>query len=341
MPQDPIALPVQRRTFTVAELLQGVRNRDRTILARALTLVESSNAAHQLQAEEFLKELMPDTGQAIRIGITGTPGAGKSTFIEALGLQLVRSGHRVAVLAIDPSSGVTGGSILGDKTRMPELAAAENAYIRPTASAGRLGGAARKTRESILVCEAAQFDVVLVETVGVGQSESYVSHMTDCLLALVSPAAGDELQGIKRGLLEVVDVLVVNKADGDLKRACELAARQYRNALETIAGSTHTPDAKVFTCSARLREGIEEIWSAVAQRIDRMKSDGSLKQRRQKQNLHWLWNVVENRLLQSIHEHPGVRAIRAELEAEVEVGTLPVELAARRILEAFTGNESS
>ena len=216
----------------------------------ALTLVESSNLQHQLQAEELLTRLIPFTGEAIRVGITGTPGAGKSTFIEALGLQLVRAGHRVAVLAIDPSSDITGGSILGDKTRMPNLAAELNAYIRPTASAGTLGGAARRTRESMLVCEAAGYDVILIETVGVGQSESYVSHMTDCLIALVSPAAGDELQGIKRGLLEVVDLLVVNKADGELRTACEVAARQYRNALETVSGSHSLRESKVYTTSA-------------------------------------------------------------------------------------------
>jgi LAO/AO transport system kinase len=305
------------------------------VLARALTLVESSNFLHQLQAEELLTRLMPYTGGAIRVGITGTPGAGKSTFIESLGLQLVRSGRKVAVLAIDPSSGITGGSILGDKTRMPNLAAELQAYIRPTASAGTLGGAARRTRESMLVCEAAGYDVILIETVGVGQSESYVSHMTDCLVALVSPAAGDELQGIKRGLLEVVDFLVVNKADGELRSACEVAAQQYRNALETISGSNVPHESKVYTASAMQNEGIDPIWQAVLHRYSSMKANGTLITRRQSQNRHWLWAIVEDRLRQSLYAHPAVAAVRSDLEQQVCIGIISVEAAARKILDAY------
>ncbi len=324
-----------RRILSTDDYFKGVRAGVTAVLARALTLVESSNPQHQRQAEELLTRLMPFTGEAIRVGITGTPGAGKSTFIEALGLQLVRSGHRVAVLAIDPSSGITGGSILGDKTRMPNLAAEPNAYIRPTASAGTLGGAARRTRESMLVCEAAGYDIILIETVGVGQSESYVSHMTDCLVALVSPAAGDELQGIKRGLLEVVDFLVVNKADGEMRTACEVAARQYRNALETISGNHASQESKVFTASALQKEGIETVWKAVHQRCSLMKSAGTLVTRRQSQNRHWLWAVVEERLRQSIYTNPEVNAIRPQLEQEVLTGSISVEAAARKILDAY------
>ena len=297
----PLDLSSPRKTLSIDEYFTGVRSGDTAVLARALTLVESSNPQHQLEAEELLTQLMPFTGKAIRVGITGTPGAGKSTFIEALGLQLVRAGHRVAVLAIDPSSGITGGSILGDKTRMPNLAAEPSAYIRPTASSGTLGGAARCTRESMLVCEAAGYDIVLIETVGVGQSESYVSHMTDCLVALVSPAAGDELQGIKRGLLEVVDLLVVNKADGELRTACEVAARQYRNALETITGSHAQHESKVYTASALENEGVDKVWTAVEQHYNRMQANGTLTTRRQNQNRHWLWAIVEERLPVHLH----------------------------------------
>ena len=324
-----------RSTLSLDEYFSGVRTGETSILARALTLVESSNPQHQLLAEALLTRLMPFTGGAIRIGITGTPGAGKSTFIEALGLLLVGEGHRVAVLAIDPSSGVTGGSILGDKTRMPRLAAEPAAYIRPTAASGTLGGAARRTRESLLVCEAAGFDMILIETVGVGQSESYVSHMTDCLIALVSPAGGDELQAIKRGLLEVVDFLVVNKADSDLRNVCEVAAHQYRNALEAISGTRGSRDQSVFTCSAREHEGIEPIWRAVEARILRLQNAGTLAASRQQQNLHWLWNIVEERLLQSMHTHPAVAALRSELESQVVAGSISVEAAARKLLEAF------
>jgi LAO/AO transport system kinase len=325
----------RRRTLSVDEYFDGVREGNIAVVARALTLLESSHQQHQLLAEELLTRLIPYTGGAIRVGITGTPGAGKSTFIESLGMHLVRSGHRVAVLAIDPSSGITGGSILGDKTRMANLAAQPHAYIRPSPSAGTLGGVARKTRESMLLCEAAGYDVVLIETVGVGQSETYVVHMTDCFLALMLPAAGDELQGIKRGLLEVVDFLVVNKADGATKAAAELSARQYRNALESLAGRGAEGAPKVFTCSALYHHGVDEIWENIVVRHEQSVNDGTLATRRQRQNLRWLWSIVEERIRLSIYAHPQVQAIREDLERKVLAGELPVESAARRILEAF------
>jgi len=324
----------KRRQLSLEEYFAGVRQGDIAVVARALTLIESNNPRHQLVAEELLTRLMPFTGESIRLGITGAPGAGKSTLIEALGMQLVRGGHRVAVLAIDPSSGITGGSILGDKTRMPNLAAESAAYIRPSPSAGTLGGVARKTRENMLVCEAAGYDVVLVETVGVGQSETLVVHMTDAFLALMLPAAGDELQGIKRGLLEVVDLLVVNKADGDTKAAAELSARQLRNALESIAGRHPENAPTVLTCSALHDEGIEAVWTVISERHARMTADGSLAERRKRQNLHWLWATVEDRLRQSIHANPQVQAIRESLEQQVLAETISVEAAARQILEA-------
>jgi LAO/AO transport system kinase len=324
----------RRRDLTPDEYYAGVRSGDRAILARALTLVESNNPRHQLLAEDLLTRLLPHTGDATRVGITGVPGVGKSTFIEALGLHLVGRGLRVAVLAVDPSSGVSGGSILGDKTRMARLSAHPAAYIRPSPSAGALGGVARKTREAVLVCEAAGYNVVLVETVGVGQSETAVAEMTDCFLALMLPGAGDELQGIKRGLLELVDVIAVNKADGPTQTAAELAAEQYRTALQSLAGRHDDPPA-VLTCSALRQQGVVPVWGAVEWRHARLAASGQLTERRRRQNLRWLWNLVEDRLRQAIRSHPDVCAIRERLEQEVLAGIVPAAAAARRILEAF------
>jgi LAO/AO transport system kinase len=324
----------RRRVLNANDYVAGVRAGDVAILARTLTLIESHNLRHQGLAEEVLTQLLPHTGQSIRVGITGVPGVGKSTFIEALGLSLVRLGRRVAVLAVDPSSAISGGSILGDKTRMPRLAADPAAYIRPSPAAGTLGGVARKTREAVLVCEAAGYDVVLIETVGVGQSETVVAEMTDVFLALMLPGAGDELQGIKRGLLELVDVVAVNKADGPMRAAAELAARQYRDALQCLAPRAGGPP-EVLTCSALNRQGISEVWEAVAARPARMAANGELAERRRRQNLRWLWSIVDERLRQAVHTHPGVCAIRDELEREVLAGTTPPAAAARRILETF------
>jgi LAO/AO transport system kinase len=318
----------------VDEYFAGVRAGNVVVLARALTLLESSSPRHQPLAEELLTRLLPHTGHSVRVGITGVPGVGKSTFIEALGLLLVGRGRRVAVLAVDPSSGVSGGSILGDKTRMPRLSAAPDAYIRPSPSAGTLGGVARKTRESLLVCEAAGYDVVLIETVGVGQSETVVADMTDCFVALMLPGAGDELQGIKRGLLELVDVLAVNKADGPTRPAAELAAEQYRQALQSLSGRHDDPPA-VLTCSALHGQGVAEVWEAVERRHTRLAASGQLAEGRRRQNLRWLWALVEDQLRQAVHASPAVRAIRDDLEREVRAGALPAAAAARRILEAF------
>jgi LAO/AO transport system kinase len=320
--------------LTEQDYYAGVRAADVALLARALTLVESNNPHHEALAERLLTRLLSHTGGSVRVGITGVPGAGKSTFIEALGLLLVRRGRRVAVLAVDPSSGVSGGSILGDKTRMPRLAAEPGAYIRPSPSAGTLGGVARKTREALLVCEAAGYDVVLVETVGVGQSETVVADMTDCFLALMLPGAGDELQGIKRGLLELVDAIAVNKADGPTREAAELAAEQYRQALQSLAGRHGEPPA-VLTCSALRGEGVDAVWAAVEQRHARLKRTGGLAERRRRQNLRWMWALVEAQLRQAVQTHPEVRAIQDGLERDVLAGTTPAVAAARRILEAF------
>lgn len=335
MPPDLSPTPgPRRRELTLDEYFAGVRAGDVAILARALTLIESNSPRHQPLAEGLLTRLLPHTGGSVRVGITGVPGVGKSTFIDALGLHLVRGGRRVAVLAVDPSSGVSGGSILGDKTRMPRLAAEPAAYIRPSPSAGTLGGVARKTREGLLVCEAAGHDVVLIETVGVGQSETVVADMTDTFLALMLPGAGDELQGIKRGLLELVDVIAVNKADGDRTAAAALAAGQYRLALESLTGRHADPPA-VLTCSALQGSGVDAVWEAVERRHARQSASGALAERRRRQNLRWLWALVEDQLRHAVHTHPGVAAIRDQLERQVLSGTTPAAAAARQLLEAF------
>jgi len=319
--------------LSVDEYLAGIKNRDRATLARALTLVESSHAEHRALAEELLARLPSREQSAMRVGITGAPGAGKSTFIEALGVRLVRQGRHVAVLAVDPSSNVSGGSVLGDKTRMTRLAAEEAAFIRPSPAAGTLGGVAARTRECLHVCEAAGFDVVLIETVGVGQSETFVAEMTDCFVALMIPGAGDELQGIKRGLLEHVDVIAVNKADGPTRDAAETAARQLKSALEMLAGREAAPC--ILTCSALLDEGIDSVWAAVDARFQRLVSSGKLAERRRRQCLRWLWSIVDERLKLALRESPRVSAIRDEVEREVLSGATTPEAAARRILDAL------
>jgi LAO/AO transport system kinase len=337
-PAEPIApasIPSsKRRELTEDEYYAGVRDGNLAILARALTLVESNSPRDHPLAERLLTRLLPHTGASIRVGITGAPGVGKSTFIDALGLHLVRSGRRIAVLAVDPSSGVSGGSILGDKTRMPRLATEPAAYIRPSPSAGTLGGVARKTRESILVCEAAGYDVVLVETVGVGQSETAVADMTDCFLALLQPGAGDELQGIKRGLLELVDVIAVNKADGSLKALAELAAQQYRQAFASLTGMQQGIPV-VLTCSALGRQHVDQVWDALQQRHAFLTHSGQLTGRRRQQNLRWFWAELEDQLRQAVRSHPAVRTRREQLEQAILTGTMPAAAAARRILEAI------
>ncbi len=323
-----------RRELTVDEYLAGVTSGDMGVLARALTLVESHHPRHVPLAEQLVTRVLPHTGRSVRVGITGVPGVGKSTFIEVLGMHLIQCGKRVAVLAVDPSSGISGGSILGDKTRMPRLSVEPNAFIRPSPSAGTLGGVARKSRESLLLCEAAGYDVLLVETVGVGQSETLVADMTDCFLALMLPGAGDELQGIKRGLLEIVNFVAVNKADGATRTTAELAAHQYRLALQLLAGRTAEDTPAVFTCSALMDEGIKSIWQAIEQRQEALIQNGRLAQIRSGQQLQWLWQMVHHLLIQIVQGHPQVQAIRDSLEDQVIRGVLPASAAARRILAA-------
>ena len=334
MSTDP-STAENRRRLSLDQYFEGVRSGDVAVLARALTLVESQNMDDQRLAEQLLSRLLPHTGNSIRVGITGAPGAGKSTFIEALGLQLTEKGKRVAVLAVDPSSGVSGGSILGDKTRMSHLSAKDNAYIRPAPSAGTLGGVAHRTRESMLVCEAAGYEAILIETVGVGQSETMVADMTDCFLALMLPGAGDELQGIKRGLLELVDVIAVNKADGETKAAAEYAAHQYEIALQSITGTAEDGSSpEVLTCSALDRTGIAEVWQAIQRRYERQAADGTLASRRGQQNLRWMWTLVEFGVQHRIQKKVGLNGFREQIEQKVISGDTPPEAAARQIMEA-------
>ncbi|MFW5652616.1 MAG: methylmalonyl Co-A mutase-associated GTPase MeaB [Planctomycetota bacterium] len=331
---------VRRREFDVATIAEGVRSGNRAQLGRAITLIESQLPKHQPLAEDLLTRLLPHSGNSQRVGITGVPGVGKSTFIEALGTLLTSRGHRVAVLAVDPSSGVTGGSILADKTRMMTLAADENAFIRPSPSSGTLGGVARKTRETMLVCEAAGYDVVLVETVGVGQSETVVAGMTDVFLALMLPNAGDEMQGIKRGLLELVDLIAVNKADEDNMTAARRAVQEYINAMHYTRSASHAKRGgpampPVLTCSALERRGIAEVWAAVEQRIGAMRDSGALAERRRDQALQWTEALIQEGLQRLLHNHEGARKVRRDVESAVRAGELPASVAAQRVLDAF------
>jgi LAO/AO transport system kinase len=323
--------------LSVKDYAAGIRERDRTILGRAITLVESNTPGDQQLAQQLLLEILPDTGKAYRIGITGVPGVGKSTFIDAFGTQLTAEQHRVAVLAVDPTSGVTGGSILGDKTRMARLSRDDAAFIRPSPSSGSLGGVTRKTRESMLVCEAAGFDVVLVETVGVGQSETVVADMVDFFLVLMLPGAGDELQGIKRGILEHADMIAVNKADlaGDAARA---AKREYMSALRVMhgAGAEDTGwSVPVLTVSGLTGQGLPELWTRIGEHRAIMEQNGLFLSKRREQLRRWMWSMVEDRALQALRNHPEVQRRAPALEADVTSGKITPTLGARALLEAF------
>jgi len=324
-----------RPRLDAAAVIEGVRAGNRSVLARAITLVESRREDHQRLAGEVLSALMPHSGGAQRVGITGVPGVGKSTFIDALGMRLIESGHRLAVLTVDPSSAVTGGSILGDKTRMARLGAAENAFIRPSPSAGSLGGVAAKTRETMLLCEAAGFDVVLVETVGVGQSETLVAEMTDFFMALMLPGAGDELQGIKRGLVELVDMIVVNKADGDNLQRARRAVRDCRNALHYMTPLSANWKPPVLSCSALEDRGLSEIWEKVQAHREKLTASGERDQKRKRQLRRWLWSLVEDGLKQALHGDQATAATISEAEEALLSGELSPSAGARRILDAF------
>ncbi len=308
---------------------------DRRALARAITLVESTRADHRAEANAMMASILPKTGKSVRLGITGVPGVGKSTFIEAFGLHVIGQGHRLAVLAVDPTSKRSGGSILGDKTRMEELSRRSSAFIRPSPAGATLGGVARRTREAMLLCEAAGFDVILIETVGVGQSETAVADLVDMFLLLLVPGGGDELQGIKRGIVELADLLVVNKADGDLKAAAGRAAGEYQHALQMLRPASPNWMPKVLQCSALEGAGIAEVWDAVNAYYAALGSADGIAERRATQAKDWMWSEVSETLLAALRAHPTVTARLTELEAQVAAGTLSPAEAAGILLEAF------
>ena len=321
---------------SVEDLVAGIRRGDRTLLGQALTLVESRHPEHRHAAAALLAAL-PVKGTAVRVGVSGLPGAGKSTLIERLGTRLVGAGHRVAVLAVDPSSTISGGSILGDKTRMTDLARSESAFVRPSPSGGSLGGVAERTRESIRVVEAAGFDVVLVETVGVGQSEAAVAAMVDTFVLLLVPGAGDELQGIKRGVLELVDLLVVNKADGDLAAEAERARRDYAVALHLVRSRGEGWRPRVVATSATTGAGLDELWRRIEEHRAWLGEGGRLAERRTQQRLRWMWELVDDGLRRAVQEDPAVAALVPGLEAAVRAGETAPAAAAERLLASFRG----
>lgn len=330
---------IRRRQLGLDDYVQGVLAGDRTILGRAITLIESNALAHMELAQEVLKQLLPHTGRSIRVGITGVPGVGKSTFIEALGMHLCEHGHRLAVLAVDPSSSVSRGSILGDKTRMERLSREPKAFIRPSPSSGTLGGVTRKSRETMLVCEAAGFDVILVETVGVGQSETTVRSMVDFFLLLMLAGAGDELQGIKRGIIELADALIVNKADGENKVRAQAARAEYARALRFLSSATEGWHVQASTCSALTGEGIAEIWAVVEAFRETTTKSGVFAARRQAQILDWVQSMIEEHLKTLFFNHAGVKSIRPQIEQAVLAGTMPATVAAQVLLEKFEGDK--
>ena len=326
--------PADKTDDSVEELAEAVRGGDRAALPRAITLLESTRADHREQAQQLLLALTPDAGNAHRVGITGVPGVGKSTSIESLGMHLIEQGHRVAVLAVDPSSTRTGGSILGDKTRMARLAVHPDAYIRPSPTSGTLGGVAKATRETIVLLEAAGFDVILIETVGVGQSEVAVANMVDTFVLLTLARAGDQLQGIKKGVLELADIVVVNKADGKHLVDARLAARELSAALRLIYARETLWRPPVLTMSAIEGTGLEELWDTIERHRLILTEAGEFDERRRAQQVDWTWQMVRDTVLDRVLSNPDVRRIRADVERQVKAGELTPALAAEQILAA-------
>ena len=336
-------MSVEERVGAIVQRTQPAVQR--RAMAKAITLLESTRPDHRAQADAMLTALLPHTGRAFRLGISGVPGVGKSTFIEALGLHLIAQGLRVAVLAIDPSSTVSGGSILGDKTRMEQLSMQESAYIRPSPSSGTLGGVAEKTRESLLVCEAAGYDVVIVETVGVGQSETAVQGMTDMFCVLQLPNAGDDLQAIKKGVMELADLVVINKADID-PHAATRAQAQITSSLRLLSMHGNPEHAhhdaalwqpRVITLSALKSEGVDGFWAAVSEFRQLQTANGRLAARRERQALAWMWERIDYGLKQAFRQHPGVRALLPQMQADVASGRIAASTAARNLLAAQAG----
>ena len=319
-------------------LVQGVLESDRTSLGRALTLVESNRTEDRKVVEDLLAQISPKTGEAHRIGITGVPGVGKSTFIEAMGSKLIEDGHKVAVLAVDPTSTVSGGSILGDKTRMTRLANDPNAFVRPSPSSGTLGGVTRTTRESMALLESAGYDIVMVETVGIGQSETVVAEMVDIFLVLMLPGAGDELQGIKKGVLELADMIAVNKTDGENESKALEAARDYISALRLTQPATSNWRPPVVNCSSLTGKGLNEVWEKIQEHKTILENSGEWEQRRKVQKMKWMWSIVQDRLSSDLHDHPSITEQVPDVEKAVLEGKISATAAAEILLETFRKN---
>ena len=328
-------VPIKKPSAEPSALAEGVRAGHRKALSRAITLVESTREDDRARAIEILESLMEATGNSTRVGVSGAPGVGKSTFIDFLGCYLIDRGHRVGVLAVDPSSAISGGSILGDKTRMEQLVRRPDAFVRPSPAGRTLGGVARRTREAMLLCEAAGFDIVLVETVGVGQSETMVADMTDVFLLLLAPGGGDELQGIKRGIIELADVVAVNKTDGELESAARRTAADYGVALSVLRSRTQAWTVPVEVCSALTGKGVPEVWEHVERYVAALRSTGEITRRRTEQARVWLWSETTQELESALRSDPRVHAELPGLERAVAEGRLPPTSAARRLLDIF------
>ncbi len=332
-------LTKKRKLLSVDEYVDGILGGDIPLLSRAVTLVESSKTEHQKIAQQIIEKCLPYSGNSLRIGITGVPGVGKSTFIEALGKYLTKQGNKLAVLAIDPSSERSKGSILGDKTRMEDLAGDKNAYIRPSPSAGSLGGVARKTRETIVLCEAAGFTHIFIETVGVGQSETAVHSMTDFFLLLMLSGAGDELQGIKRGIMEMADLIAINKADGNNLEKAQMAKRQYANALHLFPQKESKWTPQVLTCSAVNKKGITEIWEKIEEYKAQTSQNGYFSKRRNQQSIYWMYETIEEQLKRRFYQHPLIKEKIAEMESSVLSNQKSSFVAAGELLKIHTENQ--
>lgn len=327
----------KKRALSTEEYIRGIMEGNITTLSQAITLVESNNPDHYAQAQEIIEGCLPHAGKSVRIGITGVPGAGKSTFIEAVGNMVASLRHKLAVLAIDPSSERSGGSILGDKTRMESISANPDVFIRPSPSAGSLGGVARKTRETIILCEAAGFDVVFIETVGVGQSETAVHSMVDLFMMLQISGAGDELQGIKRGIMEMADMMVITKADGENIHKAELAQTQYQGALRLFPLPDSQWRPKVYTCSAYAETGLEEVWKGVEEYLDFIQANGYLAHNRNRQNKYWMYETINETLRNSFYHNPQIEARIAKLEKRVLDAKVSSFIAAHELLDLYFG----
>ncbi len=335
---DPLRLSVKIKVLNLTKITQiadGVRSGNIRSLAKAITLIESRNPDHSTDAAALLDNLLPDSGNSIRVGISGVPGVGKSTFIEAFGMHLIDHGHKVAILAVDPSSQLSGGSILGDKTRMEELSREQNAFIRPSPTGDTLGGVARKTRETMLLCEAAGYDVIIVETVGVGQSEITVASMVDFFLLLQLPNAGDELQGIKKGVMEIADAILINKAEGDNRPKAELARGQYLSALHMVKPKSSHWQVPTLLCSALHNEGIGEVWQMICAFSTTMKKHDEFERKRRLQASDWMWALVQEDLKDLFIRNKNVAAMLEQVQLGVSEGVTSPSAAARRLLEAF------